>query len=252
MKRVTTSLGRGHSSRIGRPPKPPQRLPRVRRQDLPVVKLPGQSRSGGGKTRLTNHRAAVVLHAIGCGCYRETAAQLAGVTPETLTHWMKWDGEPYTTFQRLVRKAEADLEARMVTVLTSQAEVRPELALAILERKFPQRWAKVSVIAMPAPPPSKDDLGKMLTEISARRQAEREARGQLFPASTIIDAKAIPAGRLQDPRGPRPVRPPDDAAAQPAGSVEPPARTAEDVTPVEGRSVLPATVTRLGRARPPA
>ena len=38
------------------------------------------------------------------------AAQLAGVTPETLAHWMKWDGEPYATFQRLVRKAEADLE----------------------------------------------------------------------------------------------------------------------------------------------
>jgi hypothetical protein len=30
-----------------------------------------------------------------------------------------------------------------------QAEVRPELALAILERKFPQRWAKVTVVAAP-------------------------------------------------------------------------------------------------------
>jgi hypothetical protein len=94
MKRVTTSRGHNQHARIGRPPKPPQKLPRVRRKDLPVVKLPGQSRSGGGKTRLTNHRAAVVLHAIGCGCYPETTAQLAGVTPETLTHWMKWDGDP--------------------------------------------------------------------------------------------------------------------------------------------------------------
>jgi len=251
MKRVTTSRGHNHHARIGRPPKPPQTLPRVRRKDLPVVKLPGQSRSGGGKTRLTNHRAAVVLHALGCGCYRETAAQLAGVTPETLTHWMKWDGEPYATFQWLVRKAEADLEARMVTALTSQANVRPELALAILERKFPQRWAKVSVVAMPAPAASMD-LGQMLKEIDVQRQAERAARGQLPPASTIIDAKAIPAGRLQDPRGPRPVRPPDVAAAQPAGSAEPPGRTAEHVTPGDGRSLVPATVTRLGRARPPA
>jgi hypothetical protein len=157
---------------------------------------------------------------------------------------------PHVTFQRLVRKAEADLEARMVTALTSQANVRPELALAILERKFPQRWAKVSVVAMPAPAASMD-LGQMLTQIDLQRQAERAARGQLPPASMIIDAKAIPAGRLQDPRGPRPVRPPDDAAAQPAGSAEPTARTAEPVTPGEGRSVLPATVTRLGRARPP-
>lgn len=115
------------------------------------MKLPGQSRRGGGKTHLTNHRAAVVLHALGCGCYRETAAPLADVTPETLAHWMKWEGEPYATFQRLVREAEADLEARMVKALTSQAHVRPELPLAILERKFPQRWAKVTVVAMPPP-----------------------------------------------------------------------------------------------------
>jgi len=216
------------------------------------VNLPGQSRQHGGSTKLTNHRAAVIVHAIGNGCYRETAAALAGITRETLQHWMKWEGEPYTTFQQLIRKAEADLEARMVSILTSHAPVRPELALAILERKFPQRWAKVSVVAMPAPPSSKDDLGKILTEISARAQAERAARGQLPPASTIIDARAIPVGRLQDPRGPRPVRPPDDAVAQPAGSAEPTTRTAEPVTPVEGQSMVPATVTRLGRARPPA
>jgi len=173
------------------------------------------------------------------------------VTPETLTHWMKWDGEPYATFQRLVRKAEADLEARMVTALTSQADVRPELALAILERKFPQRWAKVTVVAMP-PPAGMNDLGAMLAHISARQDADRNARGQLPPASTVIDAMAIPSGRLQDPRGPRPARPPDDAAAPPLGSAEPTARTAESVTLVEGRTVVPATVTRLGRARPPA
>lgn len=249
MKRVSAP-DRGRRGRIGRPTRAPQRLPRVRRRDLPRVNLPGQSRQHGGNTKLTNHRAAVILHAIGNGCYRETAAALAGITRETLQHWMKWEGEPYTTFQQLIRKAEADLEARMVTILTGHAAVRPELALAILERKFPQRWAKVSVVAMPPPSPSMD-LAAMLQLASERRNAERAARGQLPPAPTIIDAKAIPAGRFQDPRGPRPVRPPDDTVAQPAGSAEPPARTADQVTPVEGRSMVPATVTRLGRARPP-
>jgi len=248
MKRVTISPGRRRGSRIGRPPKPPQKLPRVRRKDLPAVKLPGQSRRGGGKTRLTNHRAAVVLHAIGCGCYRETAAQLAGVTPETLTHWMKWDGEPYAAFQRLVRKAEADLEARMVTALTSQANVRPELALAILERKFPQRWAKVTVVAMP-PPSGMNDLGKMLAHIRERQHVDRAVRGELPPASTIIDATAIPGGRLEDPRGPRPVQPPDDGVGQVTGAADLTTRTAESVRPVESpRSIGP---TRLGSPRPP-
>ena len=52
------------------------------------MNLPGQTRSQGGKTKLTNHRAAVILHAISCGCYRETAAELAGIKAETLSHWM--------------------------------------------------------------------------------------------------------------------------------------------------------------------
>ena len=52
------------------------------------------------------------------------------IKAETLSHWMDWNGEPYETFQRLVRKAEAGLDSRMVTILAGQAEVRPKLALA--------------------------------------------------------------------------------------------------------------------------
>src|ERR1700745_60823 len=99
MNRGTHAGVHTHPRRFGRPPTPPQRLPRVRRTELPTVKLPRQSRTGGGKSKLTNHRAARILHAIGCGCYRETAAELAGVTRETLANWMRWDGEPYLTFQ---------------------------------------------------------------------------------------------------------------------------------------------------------
>ena len=133
MKRAPGGRDRLRTSHGGRPRKPAKTLPTIRRKDLPRVHLPGQTRSQGGKTKLTNHRAAIILHAISCGCYRETAAELAN----------------RTTFQRMVRKAEAGLESRMVTILTGQAEVRPELALAILERKFPQRWAKVTVVAAP-------------------------------------------------------------------------------------------------------
>ena len=52
------------------------------------------------------------------------------IKAETLSHWMGWNGEPYETFQRLVRKAEAGLESRTVTILAGQAGVRPKLALA--------------------------------------------------------------------------------------------------------------------------
>lgn len=163
------------------------------------MNLPGQTRSQGGKTKLTNHRAAVILHAISCGCYRETAAELAGIKAETLSHWMGWTGEPYETFQNLVRKAEASLESRMVNILTGQAEVRPELALVILERKFPQRWAKVSVVAAP-PQHLNFNVADILQKVQ-ERIAEQHAQGQL-PPSTIINA-AVNRNRPHDPRPPR-------------------------------------------------
>src|SRR5713101_10199556 len=98
MKRAARASARLRTSQGGRPCKPAKILPTIRRKDLPVVHLPRQTRSQGGKTKLTNHRAAVILHAISCGCYRETAAELASIKAETLSHWMGWSGEPYEPF----------------------------------------------------------------------------------------------------------------------------------------------------------
>ncbi len=89
----------------------------------------------------------------------------------------------------------AGLESPMVNILTGQAEVRPELALAILERKFPQRWAKVTVVA--APP---HHLTFNVADILQKVQ-ERIAQGQLPPA-TIINAP-VKAAKPHDPRPPR-------------------------------------------------
>ncbi len=199
MKRAARAPARPPTSHGGRPRKPAKILPAIRRKDLPVVHLPRQTRSHGGKTKLTNHRAAIILHAISCGCYRETAAELASIKAETLSHWMGWSGEPYETFQRLVRKAEAGLESRMVTILTGQAEVRPELALAILERKFPQRWAKVTVVAAP-PQHSGFNVADILQKVQ-ERIAQGHTQGQL-PRATIINDAGNPA-RPHDPRPPR-------------------------------------------------
>ena len=184
----------GRPRKPGRPPKQPQRRPTFSLRDLPKIHLPGQTRSGGGRTKLTNRRAAIILYALSNGCYRETSAQLAGVTAETLSHWMSWDLEPYSTFQRLVRKAEADLEARMVTALTSKVEVRPELALAVLERKFPQRWGRTPP---PLPPPATIDLGTMLQIALGRLDARKRNQPLALPAS--LNGGAVP----RDPRPPR-------------------------------------------------
>jgi hypothetical protein len=127
---------------------------------------------------------------------------------------MGWAREPYETFQRLVRKAEADLEARMVRIITGQAEVRPELALAILERKFPHRWAKVSVVAAP-PQHLNFDVATILQKVQ-ERIAQRQTPGQL-PPTTIINAP-VNRNRPHDPRPPRLVvvaKPSEDTESQP-------------------------------------
>jgi hypothetical protein len=185
----------GRPRKRGRPPKQWQQLPTFSLKDLPKVHLPGQTRSGGGKTKLTNRRAAIILYSLSAGVYRETAAQLAGVTAETLSHWMSWDYEPFSTFQRLVRRAEADLEARMVTALTSKVEVRPELALAVLERKFPARWGRSA--PPPPPAPATVDLGTMLQIALDRIEARKANRPLALPLPP--NGETVP----HDPRPPR-------------------------------------------------
>jgi hypothetical protein len=152
---------------------------------------------------------------------------------------MRWEREPYKTFQRLVRKAEADLEARMVTALTSQVHVRPELALAILERKFPERWSKAVVVA--GPPAVNLNLGEMLTRVMERIRARRDAAAEP-PQSTVIETRAIADGRPHDPRPPRPGFPVVEST-EPAVS---------DVSQEPARRQGLATVTRLGVPRSPA
>jgi hypothetical protein len=147
---------------------------------------------------------------------------------------MRWEREPYKTFQRLVRKAEADLEARMVTALTSQAEVRPELALAILERKFPERWSKAVVVAGPAA--VNLNLGEILTRVMERIKARRATAGAL-PQPMVIESRAVTGSRPRDPRPPRFAFP----------DAEPASRGPD---PVQEHGI--ATVTRMGDPRPPA
>jgi hypothetical protein len=106
---------------------------------------------------------------------------------------MTWPGQPYETFQRLVRKAEADLEARMVTALTSKVEVRPELALAVLERKFPARWGRSA--PPPPPAPATVDLGTMLQIALERIESKKRNQPLALPLA--------PNGAPHDPRPPR-------------------------------------------------
>src|SRR5260370_42582279 len=87
----------------------------------------------------------------------------------------------------------------MATILAGQAEVRPKWALAILERKFPRRWAKVTVGGAP-PHHLTFNVADILQKVQ-ERIAQGRAQGQL-PRATIINAPGHPT-KPHDPRPPR-------------------------------------------------
>lgn len=127
----------------------------------------------------------------------------------------------------------------MMTALTSQVHVRPELALAILERKFPDQWSKAVVVA--GVPAVNLNLGEMLTRVMERIRARRAAGES---QSTVIERRAITDGRPHDPRPPRPAFP-DVESTEPTGP------SAEFVVSQEStRRHGMGTVTRLGVPRP--
>ena len=113
--------------------------------------LPTQSTltpvGGGRPTALTPEVARKILRAVRAGAHRGIAAQYAGVTRETLSRWLRRPGEPYETFSRLLDQAEAEIEVNLVSLITESQD--PRVALKFLERRFPQRWARVTVVRSP-------------------------------------------------------------------------------------------------------
>jgi hypothetical protein len=97
---------------------------------------------GGRPTKLSAELQARLCEAIRSGNYRETAAQWAGVSPETLSRWMHRKGARYDAFRRAVLEAERAAEIRAVALVMKAAADDPAHARWWLERKFPDRWGR--------------------------------------------------------------------------------------------------------------
>ncbi|MGH9313084.1 MAG: hypothetical protein ACRD1S_07785 [Vicinamibacterales bacterium] len=166
--------------------------------DAAPITLPQKKR--GRPTRLTDEIASKILMAIKGGAYRCTAAAWAGIETDIFARWMMRDDEPYASFRRLVTEAEAHAELKMVSAVTKAADDDAKYAIAFLERKFPERWAR-------AVAPGANvvlDLGSMLERIHTRMRQyrdPREARRMLSAGDVVLDVegRALP----RDPRPPR-------------------------------------------------
>ncbi len=105
------------------------------------------------RLKLTPKRYDVIVSAIAKGHYNTTAAKLASVNPNTVAAWIargKEDGDGiFFEFARDIAEAHLIAESFLIgTVIDAVDKGEWRAATWILERKYSERWAKKSEIAL--------------------------------------------------------------------------------------------------------
>jgi hypothetical protein len=93
-----------------------------------------------------------------------------GVAQRTFHDWLEHEGEPFATFRGQVARARAEAEASLVAVVQRSAIDTPSSAMWLLEREWPERWARVSQRAEEPEKPPADDPFLEFDELAARRR----------------------------------------------------------------------------------
>lgn len=96
----------------------------------------------GRPSTLTPEVQKVILAAIKEGARRGQAAKIAGVAPQTLSGWMRAEGEPYESFAREVLVLEGKLSGKLESFLHKKALTSPTVAMWLLERLHPDEWGR--------------------------------------------------------------------------------------------------------------
>lgn len=101
-------------------------------------------------TKLTPSVQTKLTKALASGCYRETAAHVAGIGVSTLYRWLE-QGEadiehdkatPYRELREAIEKAEAAAEKKLLEIILAAAPKNWQAAAWTLERKNPARWGR--------------------------------------------------------------------------------------------------------------
>ena len=107
----------------------------------------------GRPTKLTRHTLDKICTALRAGNYLDVAAAYAGVPKTTLRDWLRRGANSstgiYRQFSLAVTEAMAAAEVADVAVIAKASRAGDyRAALARIERKHPDRWAKKTVIYM--------------------------------------------------------------------------------------------------------
>jgi hypothetical protein len=93
-------------------------------------------------SKFTPERRARFTTALATGVFPETAARYAGWSPATMYRILGGTTPAHEAFREEVRRVETELELRLAGTVTQAAFADPRLALALLERRFGERWGR--------------------------------------------------------------------------------------------------------------
>lgn len=139
------------------------------------------------------------------GCYKDTAAWYAGITPSTLVNWLKKGRDeeegPYHDFFIAVEKAQAEADAKDLQIIRDAAlKGNWQASSWRLERKNPRKWGRKDANRMMV---ALDDVKGLASKIilavnrTVRSQKERialaeqimQAVGEVKPERPFQDDK---------------------------------------------------------------
>ena len=89
--------------------------------------------------------------AVRAGNYPEIAARWAGISAATYFRWCKDPRPPYVAFRAALVMADAECEVMVIGNLVRLSRTSTRAARFLLERRWPERWAKPHRLPPEAP-----------------------------------------------------------------------------------------------------
>lgn len=96
----------------------------------------------GRPTKLTEYAQAKITALLREGNHRVVAAEGAGISYECFRRWMNDERPAYLAFRAAVIKAENEFETEIVSSIKAIALTDAKVALELLARRYPERWAQ--------------------------------------------------------------------------------------------------------------
>jgi len=127
-----------------------------------------RQKHAGGRPRACNARVRAQILEVACtGAHRSTIAALVGISTRTLNRFLQEcddalekrdrgcrlskDEIEFCQFCLDFHKSEVAVEVALLEVVWQAAESSPRAALAFLERRWPERWARRRIVQIVAP-----------------------------------------------------------------------------------------------------